>query len=521
MISAFTDTKLRIIVIAVVAIGIMLQVFGTDIIFDGIIKMSIGLFMGLTTVALVILMICTIMVGIIIYIFVGIPLMIFGSVCNTFFDGLCNDSISFEEVFNMITTHWGITFGIIILMIIGFFWFEVYRINHSKSLSGLDLAMLNPIEESSITIMFEIKKNRVQVLENARNIIRTMLKKPKSLVNRRIIKDKNKYKMIFQDETKRTKETEEKIVSLTVEEKEFKSKDNYVLLKNPFIGEFCTEVDDTNIRLLNDTVTNRSYLITNHAYFDGWSLMKMAIEFFSDENSVKYNLPLPKLIYYPIVFEYMLFKMLFQLISMKKAQFAFPPDRPIFKTHKVIHAKINHSDVDCKHHYMTTYVHTIIRTFFDSYPGRDHYNVMILTAIDNPTKINNVSFIAFTSERTDTIDITAKKIKSRKEQALTTYFYINSLFRKLTSGNENENTLDICISSVPFFKKNDNIESIGVVIPYLSKPIYIFNSKIGDITTSSIHFGVKGLDTEVFVETLKTNKATVHEITVLPDDEQD
>jgi len=368
--------------------------------------------------------------------------------------------------------------------------------------------------------IIKMKQDPEVFLNHIKEILRKMYRDPKSLINRRLNKKrKNKYELTYQDRSdSKTSKSEEDFISEIIEKREFTKDELDKFIQTPFVGKFND--DDANIRIVMDTKTNRYYFVTNHSFYDGWALMQLTKELYSDKDSVGYDVQLPKLTYCPFVFEYMFIKTLIDISKLKKSQLALETDKPVYKNRQILHIQMSEKDlndlayveVEKEYHYMTTYVYGMMRLFFDAYPDRQYYNVMTLAAINNPNKINNVSCLMFVVERNDTIEVLHKKIKSRRQHVSITYFYLNSLLGK--SRTNKKHTFDICFSSVPYFKQNNSLEVIGAVVPFNSCPVYILNCKIHKTTTASIHFGTKVLDVSVFEKTLQEHKLSILDKTI-------
>lgn len=420
---------------------------------------------------------------------------------------------------------------ILSILAFGFVCFSIYcqrtikQINNAKYIWGLDHVMFDPLDQSTLISIFKMKTRPDEALEKIYTALKKMRSDPESHINRRISNEGSKYVISFQDiiqeKSQNNKKSDHDFVSGIVKklpagftEKQY--------LQTPYIPVFGE--DNSNIELAFDESSGRFYFKTNHSCYDGWTLLKIAGILFDDTTTKRYDIALPELVYYPIVFEYIFIKSIIQLLFLKKSQLALNDDPRNYKIHQIVHTQITedmkeNTDTDKlvrktkEYGYVSLYVYKIMSVFFNSYPDRKYYNIMILAAINNPSKINNVSLMAFTVEKHDTLDAIDKKIKSRKQQIISTYFLINSFFS--TSGGGH--LIDVCISSIPFYKQNTTLDIIGAVVPYNSCPIYVFNSKIGQTSVSSIHFGTRVLNVDNFVESLDKSGIMVRERTILDD----
>jgi hypothetical protein len=418
--------------------------------------------------------------------------------------------------------------GFVFACVSFYFQYTIHKINNSKHIWGLDYVMFDPLDQSSLISIFKMKTDPKETLEKMRGVLVNMRSDPKSFINRRIVKKGSKYMITYQETSQIVKVSDQKFISSIIKDMPLDCTEKKYI-QTPYIPDF--NKDDSSIEIVFDESSGKYYFKTNHCCYDGWTLLKIAGKLFDDDTTERYHLPLPKLVYNPFVFEYMFVKSMIQLLFLKKSQLAMNTDPKNYKIHQVVHTQTQITtdtkttdtkttdtktltNNTSKYGYLTLYVFKIMSVFFNAYPDRKYYNVTILAAINNPTKINNVSLIGLTIEKNDTIDIIDKKINSRKQQVITTYFLINSLY---SSGN-GKRLFDVCISSIPFYRKNDTLDIIGAIIPYNSCPVYVFNSKIGETSISSIHFGTPVLNVDTFVQSLNQSNITVRERTLLNDD---
>lgn len=266
-----------------------------------------------------------------------------------------------------------------------------------------------------------------------------------------------------------------------------------------------------SFRIIIDGKNKKTYIQSNHAYYDGWTIANIMSELLSFDDAEKYCIKLPKFRYIPFFTEYCLLKTYIQARRMKGPQIIDKGSTDYHTVKEIVHVKLTRNEIDKSKPYMVSYIHKIMQYFFEAYPGRDHYNVMLLFAIDNPNKINNIATIVLTIKRKYSVDEIEKKIRSRRHMVIGSYFYINS---SLNRGGESGN-IDISFSSLPVFKTHGLIDHQETVLPYCSTPIYISNSKIGDISTTSVHFREQSLNPQTFKNVLMKHNVKVHKVTEL------
>lgn len=367
---------------------------------------------------------------------------------------------------------------IIVLFLSVILYREINKINTNDKLNGLDLVMFNPLYES--TIIAIIKSNLSP--DEFKKRLSTV---KKSIIGRRKINKSNSQYILSEDNQDMTLE----LIEVDMSEEDI----------DEFINEaYIGDMNKNNIEIIYSS--NYYYFRTNHAYYDGWTLSKLAQMLFGNEES-NYNITLPKLKYYPLITEYGLIKSYMEINKMEKPQ--FNNGGKVSRVKNILH--IEFVITDKKHDYMSQYIHKIMKLFFQTFPDRKYYNIMILASIDNPKKINNVSFMLFTIYNTDTLETISENIKKRKHQVVSTYVVLNT---EIFGGKKDKSMIDICFSSIPLLKNNKGIDNIDIILPYVTYPVYIFNCKIGNTAHTSMHF--KDLDIKSLKKTITNNNMIIN-----------
>lgn len=347
---------------------------------------------------------------------------------------------------------------LLVLPITYYIWilYKIYRLKYSKKITGIDKYMMEYKNESTIYNSLLLNKN--------------------TEINSYIDRIRNKLRELHLDDTK------------IVEVRYMTDADETILCNTNYVH------NDPPFKLIIDANNKVIWITANHAYHDGFSLMKTTNKILDVHKDDTYKLNLPVFNYIPIFSDYIILRTIYDYYNMKPASLK-PLDgktsgeimikiKSIFHLKYKLHVKNNN--------FIPLMIEKMTQIFFDIFPEHEYFNVGVLFAIHNPNKTNNVSSIAISIDRNDSVHTIEKKLTDRKHMVLGSYFLINSV------NSEGKTNIDIMFSSIPVFK-NDNYGSAhGAILPYISSPIYIFNSKINDQNTSSVHMRDNYIDYNKF-----------------------
>ena len=349
-----------------------------------------------------------------------------------------------------------------------FILYKIYKLKYSKKISGIDKYMMKYINES--TIYNSILLNKDTNIDLYINSVRNKLNEI-NLVDRSIIELKNN--ITDDDETK--------------------------LYNEPYT------TNDPPFKLIFDTSNKILWIMANHAYIDGFTMMNTVNKILDIDINDTYNIKLPEFTYIPIFTDYIIIRTVYDYCNIKPASLKLldnlnesnSSNQVMKKIRNIFHLKFK---LDIKNNnFMQIMIWNITQIFFDIFPNSEYFNVGILFAINNPNKINNVSMILVNINKNDTINDIGNKLNNKRHMVLGSYFLMNSIENTSAS----KSSIDIMFSSIPAFKSDKHGTAHGAILPFTSSPIYIFNSKIGNINTSSVHMRDDYVDYDKFQNTLK------------------
>jgi hypothetical protein len=384
--------------------------------------------------------------------------------------------------------------------------YESRKINTSDTLSGSDRSLRNCISRSTLTTIIMID-NQMDVIEDSiRKKLMIMYQDPMSVINRYTVYHDDEDKKIIHGHVYDNNELIECKINMMIKRKNLTPQEEKVMLESTYISNPSNEY--AKFIVLMDDMSNKMYVQTNHAYFDEWTFANVMSDLLSEPTN-KYLSQIPRFKYLPFISEYKLIRTIIDKFKMTDRQLTSEPNIGTYCVNNILHF----TESDPNPMSISHYTYKIMSLFFDAYPTRNHYNVMILCTMENSRKINNIAFISFTIERTHTLKDIKKKIQKRKYMVWGSYFCLNSFLSSIRSISYNLNT-DVCISSSLFLKDDGMMRSMGSVMRYTYVPVHVVNCKIDKESTSSVHFGIRELDVKAFEETLDRNNIIVHEKTV-------
>lgn len=358
----------------------------------------------------------------------------------------------------------------------GFFLYSWYKIKYSKKMTGLDKYMLDYIDQSTIYNSLRLKDttDMERYIEKIRSNLRKLYT---SYTTYNAILD-------VRDEITEEKETE--------------------ILNKPYLSNFPP------FKLIIDKKNKILWIVANHTYKDGLTLMKMAIEILDINKNDIYDIKPPKFNYVPAVTEYMIIRTAYDYFTMKPATLkSLTSNSPsILKIKNIYHLKV---EMDIQNNFRELYIHKMMQMFFAIFDKVEYFNVGVLFAIDNPNKINNIAMIVLSVNRTDTVKNIGTKLYEKRHMVIGSYFWMNAV-----NASSKKSAVDIMISSVPLFKTDKYGDAHGAILPYITAPIYMFNSKIGNTNTTSLHVRHDYVDYNKLERTIvNTKNVTLYRVSTL------
>ncbi len=396
---------------------------------------------------------------------------------------------------------------LIYLGYLGFIMIALYKLTKSRQISGIDKYMLDYVNDSTICSCLELEKeiDMNKYCDQIKDMVKKIYGDNKPELKRYVeINESDKNVAYIRDDNVIDEKTLEKVGDKVIEcHDEISIDDENKIYKTPHVD------NKYPFKIVLDKKTKRLWIVGNHAYMDGFTMMKLSVEILGIDDKDVYKIKLPLFSYIPLITDYMILRTMYDTYMIKEASLSTLDGKehtPCCDVQYVTHVK---SKVESKN-FMSAYVHKMVGIFFEVFPDKTYFNVSILCAIDNSNKINNIGMVLVSIEKTHTVDDIEQLINAKKYQAIGTYFLTNSV-----KGGKKP-VIDIVLSSIPAFKSDKYGLAGGAILPNVSKPIYIFNSKIGDTNTSSIHIRPDFIEHEKVIKVIEKKEGlTVHKINKL------
>jgi hypothetical protein len=397
-------------------------------------------------------------------------------------------------------------FFILIVLICCFVAYNVYLMKTNKRVSGNDLHMHDNFAFSTMTSCMKIKTNSMKEYENQIKKRLNELYRNESVMSRTILCVGKNYEIVY---LKLSQREIDNLVDLSVRSINTKEQlDNQIEIGNildadhQIIKTLSESYFESNPKfvIILDHKNMTLYIKTNHVFFDGWTLNRLLSKLMIFDPVDQYNITVPKFTYTPLLSEYCLIRTMYDMITIPKSPMCekYPMTQEAIPVKDIVHIKFDKKMfTKSKITLIAQYTYQIMSIMFNSYDF-DQYNLMILAAMDNPNKINNVSGIILTVRRSDSLQDLERMLRNKQYMVWGLYFFVNFLTKSRKSSN-----IDIVISSIPFIKSNTYGNSNGSAMMFLGSPIYVFNNLIGEEMTSSIHFQQNSIPSANFIEEAK------------------
>jgi len=381
-----------------------------------------------------------------------------------------------------------------------------YRLKHSKKITGMDRYMLDYVDEDTIYSCLHFTDPEIDMDQYYAEV--------KEVVKRVITDDRKESKRYVDGKRIRyDKEIDwenlDHIVNMIVSCQDEISYDQEIQMYHQ------PHIDNLNpFKIVLDRKNKMMWIVGNHAYMDGFTMMRICLDILSVDEKDTYQSKLPQFNYIPFITDLMILRTMYDLHHLNPP--ALKPFDGIERTDAskiqyITHIKMKidrTTNIETKN-FIPSYVHRMMQIFFEMYRDKDYFNVVVLCAIYNPNKINNIGMLTLQINRNDQIiDIENELNRIKSYQAIGSYFLVNSI------KNTKKSSIDIVFSSIPGFRSDKYGYAGGAVLPCVSWPIYVFNSKIGDTCTSSIHLRPDYADHMQFIKVVQNKRdIEIHKIT--------